>query len=72
MTFQSISPSGAASTTDCADPVSTTLDASTYECYCGLGPACPIFGQMTKEQQEACTQDKRRIAQQYYRNGIGW
>jgi hypothetical protein len=51
---------------------STTRDPPEYECYCGLGPACPIFGQMTAEQQQECTRDKRRTAQQYYRNGIGW
>jgi hypothetical protein len=41
-----------------------------YECYCGLGPACPVFLLMTPEERTACTRDKRRTAQSFYRNGV--
>jgi hypothetical protein len=72
MTFQSISPSDAVSSGGGPDAASTTRDPLAWECYCGLGPACPIFDQMTPQQQAACSLDKRRTAQSYYRNGIGW
>jgi hypothetical protein len=72
MTFQSISPSDAASSGGGPDAASTTRDPPDWECYCGLGPACPIFHLMTPQQRDECTRDKRRTAQAYYRNGIGW
>ena len=72
MSYNTESPTDAASRVDCSDPARATSEPQAYECYCGLGPACPIFGQMTTEQQQECTRDKRRMAQQYYRNGIGW
>ena len=53
------------------DPASKTGEPPPFECYCGLGPACPIFRLMTPEQRDDCTRDKRRTAQAYYRNGIG-
>ena len=43
---------------------------SKYECYCGLGPACPLFRTMTPEQRVCCTRDKRQQAQSWYRNGV--
>jgi hypothetical protein len=72
MTFQSKSPSDDALGGDHSELASTTRDAREWECYCGLGPACAIFHLMTSEQQAACSRDKRRTAQTYYRNGIGW
>lgn len=63
--------SDAAKPRDRDEPASATDDL-VYECYCGLGPACPIFMLMTAEQRTACTRDKRRMAQSYYRNGVDW
>lgn len=63
--------SDVASRADAVDPPPATDDL-VYECYCGLGPACPIFGLMNAEQRTACTRDKRRSAQSYYRNGLDW
>jgi hypothetical protein len=42
------------------------------ECYCGLGPDCPMFRVMTPEQRVECSLDMRRTAQSYYKNGMGW
>lgn len=42
------------------------------DCYCGLGPACPSYREMTSEQREACSTNMRAIAQAYYMNGLGW
>jgi hypothetical protein len=42
-----------------------------FECYCGFGPACPFFLQMTPEQRTLCSHDKRQTAQYYWRNGMG-
>jgi hypothetical protein len=39
------------------------------ECYCGLGPACPLYMGMTPEQREACSTDKRVTAQSMFRRG---
>ncbi len=61
----------AASLGDRTDPAAMTREPPPFECYCGLGPACPIFWLMTPQQRDDCTRDKRRTAQAYYRNGIG-
>lgn len=41
-----------------------------YECYCGLGPACPLFRQMNSAQRAECSRDKRLSAQWMYMNGM--
>ena len=46
------------------------LKQAVKECYCGLGPACPIWGQMTPEERVACTRDKRAYGQLFWRHGI--
>ena len=47
-----------------------TNDAVEFECYCGLGPACPMFGQMNAVQRADCTRDKRQTAQWMFVNGM--
>jgi hypothetical protein len=61
----------AATHRDRPEPASTASATDEYECYCGLGPACPLFRMMTPPQREDCTRDKRRTAQAYYRSVIG-
>lgn len=41
-----------------------------YDCYCGLGPACPHFLRMTDEEKAACSRDKRQYAQAFFKNGM--
>ncbi|MFI5311955.1 MAG: hypothetical protein ACHQQ3_12015 [Gemmatimonadales bacterium] len=53
------------------DPLSAASAHVPFECYCGLGPACPAFRMMSPEERVECTRDKRRTAQQFYRNGMG-
>jgi hypothetical protein len=72
MPYTTTSSGDAASPRERADSATSPSEPAAYECYCGLGSDCSIFGQMTDEQRHDCTQDKRRTAQQYYRNGIGW
>ena len=71
MSIPTKSTSDAESHGDCIDPAASMREPPPFECYCGLGPACPIFRLMTPEQRDDCTRDKRRTAQAYYRNGIG-
>lgn len=40
------------------------------ECYCGLGPACPLWRQFTPAQRAACSLDKRATAQALWMNGM--
>jgi hypothetical protein len=40
------------------------------ECYCGLGPVCPLYLGMTPEQREACSTDKRATAQIHFKTGV--
>lgn len=40
------------------------------ECYCGLGPACHLWRQMSPEQREDCSLDKRATAQRFWRTGM--
>ena len=39
-------------------------------CYCGLGPACPLWRRMTPEQRTACSEDQRATAQRLWINGM--
>lgn len=50
-------------------PVSAA-EQEEYDCYCGLGPACPHFLRMTEEERLACSRDKRQYAQAFYKNGM--
>jgi hypothetical protein len=40
------------------------------ECYCGLGPACSLWRQMTPEQRANCSADRRMTAQRMWKNGM--
>jgi hypothetical protein len=40
------------------------------ECYCGLGPACPLWRDFSPAQRAACSQDKRAVAQARWMNGM--
>jgi hypothetical protein len=46
------------------------LRQAVKECYCGLGPACPLWRQFTPEQRAACSLDKRAVAQAFWMNGL--
>jgi hypothetical protein len=46
------------------------LRQAVLECYCGLGPACPLWRQMTPEQRRDCSADKRLVAQRLWKNGM--
>lgn len=46
------------------------LKRAVKECYCGLGPACPLWRQMTPEQRADCSADKRLVAQRLWKNGL--
>jgi hypothetical protein len=46
------------------------LRQAVEECYCGLGPACYGWRQMTPDQRAECSQDKRLIAQRLWKNGM--
>lgn len=46
------------------------LRRAVENCYCGLGPACYGWGQMSPEEREECSQDKRMTAQRRWKNGI--
>ena len=39
-------------------------------CYCGLGPACYLWRQLTPEQRLECSLDKRATAQYLWKNGV--
>lgn len=39
-------------------------------CYCGLGPACPLWREMTPEERTDCSLDKRLYAQRLWKNGL--
>lgn len=41
-----------------------------YECYCGLGPGCPLWDQTTPEERVACSADERMTAQYFWRHWI--
>jgi hypothetical protein len=40
------------------------------ECYCGLGPACHLWRQMSPDERVDCSLDKRATAQRLYMNGM--
>lgn len=40
------------------------------ECYCGLGPSCPLWRAYTPAQRAACAQDQRATAQARWMNGM--
>lgn len=64
------SPINTAVRGDRAETASTRRESPTFECYCGLGPACPLFRAMTPQQRTACSRDKRQTGQSYYKNGL--
>jgi hypothetical protein len=49
---------------------SAELRQAVLECYCGLGPACILWRQMTPEQRAACSADRRLTAQRMWKNGM--
>lgn len=53
-----------------AEPPKAADEAVEFECYCGLGTACPGFREMNASQRAACTCDKRQTAQWMYVNGM--
>lgn len=46
------------------------LRRAVQECYCGLGPACPSWREMSPAQREECSLDKRLTAQRFWKNGM--
>jgi hypothetical protein len=46
------------------------LRPAVRECYCGWGPACPLWNQYSPEQRVACSLDKRAVAQAQWMNGM--
>jgi hypothetical protein len=38
-------------------------------CYCGLGPACTHWDEMTPEGRKDCSRDKRAAADAFWKNG---
>jgi hypothetical protein len=46
------------------------LRAAVEACYCGLGPACHLWRQMTPEERVDCSADKRMSAQYYWKGGM--
>ena len=39
-------------------------------CYCGWGPACYLWRQMTPDERLACSLDKRATGQYLWKNGM--
>ena len=52
------------------DTASRTSEAPAIDCYCGLGPACPLFRMLTPAERVDCSRDKRQTGQSYYMNGM--
>lgn len=46
------------------------LRKAVKECYCGLGPACPVWSQMSPEERETCSRDKRAYAELLWKHGV--
>lgn len=46
------------------------LRAAVKACYCGLGPACYLWRQLTPDQRLSCSLDKRATAQYLWKNGM--
>ena len=51
-------------------PIPTKEQLASIDCYCGLGPKCVYFRQMTWEERTACSQDKRQTAEAYFKAGM--
>ena len=65
--------SGASSVIDPSRPKAEQIAAlrqAVEECYCGWGPACALWRQMSPEQRVECSLDKRLVAQRYWKNGM--
>lgn len=45
------------------------LRQAVKDCYCGLGPECTHWNEMTPEGREACSYDKRAAIEAMWRNG---
>ena len=39
-------------------------------CYCGLGPACPVWRIMTPAERADCSAGKRLAGQRLWKNGM--
>jgi hypothetical protein len=64
---------GPASVIDPSRPRKEQIDElrrAVEECYCGFGPACHLWRQMTPEQRTECSADARREAQRFWKNGM--
>lgn len=46
------------------------LRRAVEECYCGFGPACHLWRQMSPDQRVDCSLDKRLTAQRFWKNGM--
>ena len=46
------------------------LRAAVEQCYCGLGPACHLWRQMTPDQRIECSWDHRLVEQRLWKNGM--
>lgn len=46
------------------------LRRAVKECYCGLGPACSRWNQLSPEQRVECSLDHRLMAQRFWKNGM--
>jgi hypothetical protein len=46
------------------------LRQAVLACYCGLGPACPIWNEMSPAERKACSSDKRASAQLLWKHGV--
>jgi hypothetical protein len=45
------------------------LRQAVKDCYCGLGPACCHWSEMTNAERAACACDKRASAEARWKNG---
>ena len=48
----------------------SALRQAVKECYCGYGPACPLWRQMTPVERAACSRDKRAYTQLLWKTGM--
>ena len=46
------------------------LRRAVLACYCGLGPACGVWRQLTPKGRAECSADKRLTAQRMWKNGM--
>ena len=47
----------------------TELRQAAKDCYCGLGPACTHWSEMTPQGRVECSVDKRAVAEARWKNG---